>query len=106
MANDWAIAATGVTLSARINDRYPRSEFGTLHVQLYQMAVFGSPTRNGFSIFLYGVSVYGSIRNMTYRRSPDGRRFRPSLPAPGSASGSARLASSRWSSRLGGGDIA
>jgi len=72
MTNDRAIAATGPTLSGRINDRYPRSEFGTLDVQLYQTADFGSPTRNGFSIFLYSVSVNGSIRNMTYRRSYDG----------------------------------
>jgi hypothetical protein len=80
MANYRAIAATGATLTGLINDRYPRGEFGTLDVQLYQTSDFGSPMRNGFSVFLYRVSVNGSIRNMTYRRSPDGRRFRPSLP--------------------------
>ena len=80
MANYRAIAATGATITGLINDRYPRDEFGTLDVQLYQTADFGSPMRNGFSVFLYRVSINGSIRNMTYRRSPDGRRFRPSLP--------------------------
>jgi hypothetical protein len=80
MANYRAIAATGTTLAGLINDRYPRDEFGTLDVQLYQTADFGTPMRNGFSVFLYRVSVNGSMRNLTYRRSRDGRRFRPSLP--------------------------
>lgn len=80
MANFRAIAATGATLTGLIIDRYPRSEFGTLDVQLYQTSNFTAPMQNGFSVFLYRVSVNGSVRNLTYRRSPDGRRFRPSLP--------------------------
>lgn len=80
MANFRAVAATGATLTGLITDRYPRDEFGTLDVQLYQTSNFMAPMQNGFSVFLYRVSVNGSVRNLTYRRSPDGRRFRPSLP--------------------------
>ncbi|MGC2776547.1 MAG: DUF4255 domain-containing protein [Bradyrhizobium sp.] len=81
MANFRAIAATGKTLAGLIQDRYPRDEFGpSLDVQLYQTRDFEGPMRDGFSVFLYRVAINGSVRNLTYRRTPDGRRFRPSLP--------------------------
>jgi hypothetical protein len=64
-----------------IRDLYPRDEFGTgLEVLLYQTRDFESPMLEGFSVYLYRVAVNGSVRNLTFRRSPDGRRFRPSLP--------------------------
>jgi hypothetical protein len=82
MANYRAIAATSNALLGLLRDRYPRDEFGTsLDVQLYQSRDFeGSPMREGFSVFLYRVTVNGTVRNMTLRRTADGRRFRPSLP--------------------------
>jgi len=82
MANFRAIGATSATLAGLIRDRYPRSEFGTaLDVQLYQTRNFeGPPMKDGFSIYLYRVAINGTVRNLTYRRTPDGRRFRPSLP--------------------------
>ena len=36
--------------------------------------------QDGFSVYLYRVAVNGTVRNRPPRRSPDGRRFRPSLP--------------------------
>ena len=81
MANFRAIAATSATLAGLIRDRYPRSEFGpALDVQLYQTHDFEGPMKNGFSVFLYRIAINGTVRNLTYRRTPDGRRFRPSLP--------------------------
>jgi hypothetical protein len=80
MANYRAIAATSATLAGLIQDRYPRGEFGTLDVELYQASDFEAPLGNGFSVFLYRVTINGSVRNLTFRRTPDGRRFRPSLP--------------------------
>lgn len=81
MANYRAIAATSNALLGLLRDRYPRDEFGTsLDVQLYQSRDFEAPMREGFSVFLYRVAINGTVRNMTLRRSPDGRRFRPSLP--------------------------
>lgn len=81
MARHQAIAATSTALAGLLRDRYPRGEFGTsLDVQLYQSRDFESPMRDGFSVFLYRVSINGTVRNMTPRRAPDGRRFRPSLP--------------------------
>jgi hypothetical protein len=81
MATYRAIAAAGATLTGLIRDRYPRTEFGpALDVQLYQTSNFVQPMSQGFSVFLFRVAINGSVRNMTYRRSPDGRRFRPSLP--------------------------
>jgi hypothetical protein len=81
MANYRAIAATSSALRGLIYDRYPRDEFGTgLEVALYQTRDFQTPMQDGFSIYLFRVAVNGSVRNLTLRRSPDGRRFRPSLP--------------------------
>ncbi len=81
MASYRAIAATSTALAGLIRDRYPRDEFGAgLDVLLYQTRDFESPMLDGFSIYLYRVAVNGSVRNLTLRRSPDGRRFRPSLP--------------------------
>jgi hypothetical protein len=81
MANYRAIAATSTALAGLLRDRYPRDEFGAgLEVSLYQTRDFESPMQDGFSVYLYRVAVNGSVRNLTLRRSPDGRRFRPSLP--------------------------
>jgi len=81
MANYRAIAAVSAALAGLIRDRYPRDEFGAgLEVKLYQMSDFESPIQDGFSVCLYRVSVNGSVRNLTMRRSADGTRFRPSLP--------------------------
>jgi Pvc16 N-terminal domain len=81
MANHRAIAATSAALAGLIRDHYPRAEFGSgLEVRLYQKRDFEEPMLDGFSVCLYRIAVNGSVRNLTLRRSPDGRRFRPSLP--------------------------
>lgn len=81
MANYRAIAATSTALAGLIRDRYPREEFGSgLDIQLYQKSDFASPLQEGFSIFLYRVAINGAVRNLALRRTPDGRRYRPSLP--------------------------
>lgn len=81
MAGHQAIAATSNALLGLLRDRYPRDNFGTsLDIQLYQSRDFEAPMREGFSVFLYRVTINATVRNMTLRRAPDGRRFRPSLP--------------------------
>jgi hypothetical protein len=81
MANYRAIAATSTALAGLIRDRYPRDEFGQgLGIDLYQTRDFETPMQDGFSIYLYRVAVNGAVRNLTLRRSADGRRYRPSLP--------------------------
>lgn len=81
MAHYRAIAAAGATLVGLLGDRYPRAEFGNaLDIQLYQTIDFANPMAEGFSVFLFRVGINGSVRNLTYRRSPDGHRYRPSLP--------------------------
>ena len=81
MASFNAIGATSATLAGLIRDSYPRAEFDpSLNVELYQTRNFETPMKEGFSIYLYRVAINGSVRNMTFRRTPDGSRFRPSLP--------------------------
>ncbi len=81
MASFNAIGATSATLLGLIRDAYPRTEFGnSLNIELYQAKSFETPMKEGFSIYLYRTTINGSVRNMTFRRTPDGSRFRPSLP--------------------------
>ncbi|WP_028079969.1 DUF4255 domain-containing protein [Solimonas soli] len=81
MARYAAIAATSTALAGLIRDRYPRAAFGpSLDVALYQASDFEKPMEEGFSLYLYRIAPNGSVRNLSYRRDPDGRRFRPSLP--------------------------
>jgi len=81
MANYRAIAAVSTALQGLIRDRYPRDEFGQgLDIELYQTRNFENPMQDGFSIYLFRVAINGAVRNLTMRRTPDGRRFRPSLP--------------------------
>lgn len=81
MASHRAIAAVSTALQGLVRDRYPREEFGPgLPIELYQTRDFESPMQDGFSIYLFRVAVNGAMRNLTLRRTPDGRRFRPSLP--------------------------
>jgi hypothetical protein len=81
MANYRAIAAVSTALQGLIRDRYPRDEFGQgLDIELYQTRNFENPMQDGFSVYLFRVAVNGAVRNLTMRRTPDGRRFRPSLP--------------------------
>lgn len=81
MANYRAIAATSTALAGLLRDRYPREEFGDgLEVSLYQTRDFEAPMQDGFSVYLFRTAINGAVRNLTLRRSPDGKRFRPSLP--------------------------
>ena len=91
MANFRAIAAVSNALAGLIRDRWAKEiqnagtqNAGTRNagtVTIYQPRSFDAPmTDEGFSILLFRVAVNGSVRNLTYRRDPDGRRFRPSLP--------------------------
>ena len=81
MASFNAIGATSATLLGLIRDGYPRTEFGnSLNIELYQSKSFEKPMDEGFSIYLYRTAINGSVRNMTFRRTADGSRFRPSLP--------------------------
>src|ERR1700730_16287765 len=81
MADFRAIGAISAALVGLVRDHYPREDFGsTLEVRLYQAADFLAPMHEGFSVFLYRIAISGAVRNLTIRRTPDGRRFRPSLP--------------------------
>lgn len=81
MANFRAIAATSAALLGLIRDFYPRADFGTaLDLELYESHNFHAPMADGISLFLYRVTINGAVRNLTFRRTPDGKRVRPSLP--------------------------
>ncbi len=80
MATYHAIAATSQALLGLLRDACPRTEFPTADFFLYQATDFEKPMEEGVSLFLYRVTINGSMRNLPPRLAPDGRRYRPSLP--------------------------
>ena len=81
MATHQAIAATSAALLGLMQDRYPRDQFGTaLEFKLFQSKDFEEGLAEGFTLYLYRVTVSSAVRNMTQRRDANNNRFRPSLP--------------------------
>ena len=84
MANFNAIGAVSTTLTNLIKDNYS-SEFATTpDLHLWQTNDFKTAMAkkdvDSFSVYLYRVAINGSVRNSSSKRTPDGHRFRPSLP--------------------------
>ncbi len=63
-----------------IEEHCPRALLISPEFKLYHAADFERPMSEGFSLFLYRVSINASVRNLPPRRTADGRRYRPSLP--------------------------
>lgn len=80
---DWrAISAVGRALLGLIEDHYPRAELAgeTVEFKLVHPAHFEKPVKNGFTVCLYRTHINATLRTLPPRRSPDGRRYKPSLP--------------------------
>lgn len=81
MARPQAIAAASAAVLGLLQDRYPRDQFGaSLDFKLFQSRDFEDGMTEGFSLYLYRVTVSTTPRNMTARRNANNDRFRPSLP--------------------------
>jgi hypothetical protein len=80
LANYPAIAATSQAILSLLENACPRSEFAGARFELYQASNFQSPMDEGVSLYLYRVGINATIRNMTPRPGPDGKRYRPALP--------------------------
>jgi hypothetical protein len=81
MATWNAIAATTSAIVGLLDDGYPR-EFGKLSVAPIHAGDFAGDKAipDGFTVCLYRVTLNGTLRNLPPRTSPDGTRYRPSLP--------------------------
>lgn len=81
MASYQAIAAASRAILGLLEDAFPKNEFDTpAAFSLYHAGNYESPMPFGVSLYLYRVTVNGSVRNLPPRLAPDGRRYRPSLP--------------------------
>ena len=80
MATYRAIAATSQTILGLLRDACPREEFPRAEFALYHAGDFEKPMEEGISIYLYRVAINTAVRNLPPRTTPDGRRYRPSLP--------------------------
>src|SRR5690349_15219770 len=83
MATYRAIAAISQAVLGMLEEACPRDEFAEAGFRLVQPSDFQidtPPLAEGISLFLYRVTVNGSLRNLPPRLAPDGRRYRPALP--------------------------
>lgn len=81
MATYNAIAAVSRALLGLIEDHCPRALLINPEFKLYHAADFEHPMAEGFSLYLYRVSINTARRNFPPRREADGRhRYRPSIP--------------------------
>jgi hypothetical protein len=80
MATFNAVAAVSRAMLGLIAEHCPPTLLANPEFKLYHAADFERPIAEGFSLFLYRVSINASVRNLPPRRAPDGRRYRPSLP--------------------------
>jgi len=82
MARFHAISAISEALAGLIRDGCPPLVFPRVDdVSIYQARSFEETrTTDGFSVFLMRVGINSNVRNTRFRRAPDDRRFRPSLP--------------------------
>jgi hypothetical protein len=80
MATFNAVAAVSRALLGLIEEHCPPGLLLNPEYKLYHAPDFERPMGEGFSLFLYRVSINASMRNLPPRRTPDGRRYRPSLP--------------------------
>jgi uncharacterized protein DUF4255 len=80
MATYNAIAAVGRTILGLLEEYYPRTLLVNPQFALYQAANFEDPMAEGFSLYLYRVSINAGGRNLPARLTPENKRLRPSLP--------------------------
>jgi hypothetical protein len=81
MAQHQAIAAVAAAIRGLIRERYPRADFGTLNVDIYQAKdIEKGLAGDGFAILLWRVAVNTQRRARGPRTDIYGRRFKPSLP--------------------------
>lgn len=80
MATSAAVHAVSEALRSVIEAARVGTPFPGITVATFQNEDFAAPPAEGVSIYLYRVGISGVNRNLSPRTSPDGRRFRPSLP--------------------------
>lgn len=82
MASYRAIEATSKAIVGLLKDAWPsdKEEFTQPVFELYHATDNETPVPEGISLMLYQVTVNGTMRNFPPRVTPDGTRYRPSLP--------------------------
>jgi hypothetical protein len=80
MARYNGVAAVSRAILGLIEEHCPPALLTNPEFKLYHGTDFERPMAEGFSIFLYRVSINAALRNLPSRRTAEGRRHRPSLP--------------------------
>jgi len=80
MARYPAIASVGTAILSLLADARPKPDFVNAQFELYQSSNFESPMEEGISLYLYRVTINGTLRNPVARIDATGKRRRPPLP--------------------------
>jgi hypothetical protein len=84
LAKTDAIAATGQAIVGMLNDALLLTDFADTEISLVMASQFqeGKPLAKsqGLSVYLYRLAPDASTRNLPPRTTPEGKRYRPSLP--------------------------
>ncbi len=80
MATPYAVAAVSETIIGVLTDAFPRADFPTAQIELYESNNFQNPIAEGISLYLYRVALNISRRNLPPRTGADGRSYRGPLP--------------------------
>jgi hypothetical protein len=80
MASPNAIAAVGRAILSMLAAATPKPEFAGAAFELYQSKNLQQPMEEGVGLYLYRVTPGSTMRNLSPRTGPDGRRYRPSMP--------------------------
>jgi hypothetical protein len=80
MATPQAIAATGQAILGLLAEARPQPEFTSAQFDLVQASDLKDPMPEGIALYLYRITIDGTLRNISARIAPDGRRMTPALP--------------------------
>ena len=80
MAGAYAVAAVGKAILSLLASACPKPEFAGAEFELYQAKNFQQPMEEGIALYLHRITPANNVRNMPPRVTPDGHRFKPSLP--------------------------
>jgi hypothetical protein len=80
VAKHNAIAAVSQAILGLLATARSTPEFADARFELYQAHNFQSPMDKGICLYLHRITPSSNIHNLPTRLTPDGKRFRPSLP--------------------------
>jgi Pvc16 N-terminal domain len=82
MANYHAVAVTGLALRGLLSNAWPRDQFPGAEFRLFQTKDLQTPLQlnTGVSVYLHRIAFNTTRRNLPFRQTVNGKRYRPPTP--------------------------